>query len=77
MSKLPRDLPGDRLIRALGRAGWYRDHQVGSHVTLRHNAKPGKKLVVPVHPGHPLKPKTLQRILREAELTVEQLLELL
>ncbi len=77
MSKLPRDIPGDRLIRALGRAGWYRDHQVGSHVTLRHQEKPGKKLVVPVHPGRPLKPEVFQRILKEAELTVERLQELL
>ena len=77
MSKLPRDLPGDRLIRALGRAGWYQDHQVGSHVTLRQRENPGRKLVVPLHPGRPLKPKVLHRILREADLTIEQLRELL
>ena len=77
MTKLPRDVPGDRLVRALGRAGWYRDHQVGSHVTLRHLEHPGKKLVVPVHPGRPLKPKVLQRILKDAELTVEQVQGLL
>lgn len=77
MSKLPRDLPGDRLIRALGRAGWYEDHQVGSHVTLRHREMPGKKVVVPVHRGRPLKPKVLHRILREVGLTVEQLRDLL
>lgn len=77
MSKLPRDLPGDRLIRALGRIGWYVDHQVGSHATLRNSALQEKKLVVPVHPGRPLKPKTLQRIIKEAGVTVEQLRELL
>ncbi|MBI4590080.1 MAG: type II toxin-antitoxin system HicA family toxin [Candidatus Rokubacteria bacterium] len=77
MSKLPRDVPGDQLIRALARAGWYQNHQVGSHVTLRHNEKPGKKLVIPVHPGRSLKPKILQRILREAELTIERPKELL
>lgn len=77
MTKLPRDLPGDRLIRALGRAGWYVDHQVGSHVTLRNPAHSGFKLVVPVHPGKPLKPKVLRRILREAGLTVEDLLKLI
>ncbi|MFQ5847593.1 MAG: type II toxin-antitoxin system HicA family toxin [Candidatus Methylomirabilales bacterium] len=77
MSRLPRDLPGDRLIRGLNRAGWYQDHQVGSHVTLRRREIPGKKLVVPVHPGRPLKPKVLHRILREAGLTIEQLRDLL
>ncbi|MBI2544387.1 MAG: type II toxin-antitoxin system HicA family toxin [Candidatus Rokubacteria bacterium] len=50
---------------------------MGSHVTLRHPEQPGKKVVVPVHPGRPLKPKVLQRILKEAELTVDQLRELL
>lgn len=54
MTKLPRDLPGDRLIRALGRAGWYVDHQVGSHVTLRNPAHSGFKLVVPVRIPSPL-----------------------
>ncbi|MBI5378716.1 MAG: type II toxin-antitoxin system HicA family toxin [Nitrospirae bacterium] len=77
MSKLPRDVSGDRLLRALSRAGWYQDHQVGSHVTLRHPELPGKKVVVSVHPGRPLKPKVLQRILREAGLTVEELRGLL
>ncbi len=77
MSKLPRDVAGDRLIRALRRAGWDEDHQVGSHVTLRHREMPGKKVVVPVHPGRSLKPKVLQRILREAGLTPEVLRDLL
>jgi predicted RNA binding protein YcfA (HicA-like mRNA interferase family) len=77
VSKLPRDVPGDRLVRALERAGWYRDHQVGSHLTLRHNTKPGVKVVVPIHPGRPLKPKTLQRILREAAMSADDLRDLL
>ena len=77
MSKLPRDIPGDRLVRALARIGWYRDHQVGSHATLRHHENPGKKVVIPIHPGRPLKPKVLQRILHEAGLTVDRLKDLL
>ncbi len=77
MSKLPRDVPGDRLVRAVLRVGWYRDHQVGRHVTHRHRENPGKNVVVPVHQGRPLKPKVLQRILHEAELTIERLKELL
>lgn len=76
MSKLPRDLSGDHLIRALGRAGWYRDHQVGSHVTLRNPQRSGVKLVIPVHVGRPLKPRVLSRILKEAGLTSEELARL-
>jgi len=77
VTKLPRDVPGDRLVRALGRLGWYEDHQTGSHVALRHPEQPGRKVVIPVHPGRPLKPGTLHRILREAGLTVEALRDLL
>ena len=77
MTKLPRDLPGDRLIRGLGKTGWYVDHQVGSHATLRNTQRPGVKVVVPVHPGKPLKPKVLSRILKEVGLTTEELLNLL
>ena len=77
MTKLPRDVTGDRLIRALGRIGWYRDHQVGSHVALRHQGISGKTLIIPVHPGQPLKPKILQRILKEVGLTADGLHDLL
>lgn len=77
MTKLPRDVAGSQLIRALGRNGWYVDHQVGSHVTLRHPQRSGARLVVPVHTGKPLKPKVLSRIVREAGLTVEELVQLL
>lgn len=77
MTKLPRDVSGDRLVKALGRAGWYVDHQVGSHVTLRNSERHGIKLVIPVHVGKPLKPKVLSRIIKEAGLTAEDLLQLL
>jgi predicted RNA binding protein YcfA (HicA-like mRNA interferase family) len=56
---------------------WYRDHQVGSHLTLRHSTKPGVKVVIPMHPSRPLKTKTLQRILREAAVSVDDLRDLL
>ncbi len=46
-------------------------------MALRHREVEGKKLVVPVHPGKPLKPKTLQRILKEANITNDQIRELL
>ncbi len=46
-------------------------------MTLRYSTIPGKKLVIPVHPDNPLKPKVLQRILKEADITVERLRELL
>jgi len=77
VTKLPRDVSGDDFIRALRKVGWYRDHQVGSHATLRNQDKPGKKLVVPVHPGRALKPGLLGRLLSEAEISADQLRDLL
>ncbi len=73
--KLPR-LTAAELLRALTRAGWYRSHQAGSHLTLRHPDRAGK-VVIPMHSGDTLAPKTLQSILDQAGMTAERLRELL
>ncbi len=75
MAKLPR-VTGKQVISALKKAEFEVIHIRGSHHYLR---KPeGSKLVtVPVHSGEILAPKTLQSILEQAELTTEQLIELL
>jgi len=54
--KLPRDLSGEEVCRALKRLGFEFLRQTGSH-------------------RHYVKPKTLQSILKQAEITVEELLE--
>lgn len=68
--KLPRDLTGDEICRALKRLGFVFVRQTGSH---RHYTKAGLHPCVPMHSA--LKPKTLQSILKQANITVEQLLE--
>jgi len=68
--KLPRDLSGDEVCRALQRLGFQFVRQTGSH---RHYTKSGLHPCVPMHRA--LKPKTLQSILRQANITVETLLE--
>lgn len=73
--KLPR-ITAAELLRALFRDGWYRAHQVGSHLALRHDGRPGK-VTVPVHAGAILAPKTLQSILDQTGLTADQLRDLL
>jgi predicted RNA binding protein YcfA (HicA-like mRNA interferase family) len=74
--KLPRGISGHRLVRALCRLGFYVDHQVGSHVVLRHRQESSRKVVVPAHSRQSLKPKgSLSRILKECGLTVEELQE--
>ena len=59
--------------RALERAGFTVVHQRGSHVKMRH--ADGRTAIIPMHPE--LAPGTLRSILRQAKLTVEELLELL
>jgi len=43
---------------------------------MRHEGKPGTKIIVPVH-GKPVKPGTLSNILKKAELSAEEIKELL
>jgi len=73
--RLPR-LTAREVLRALRRDGWHETAQVGSHLALRHDTRPGK-VTVPVHAGDILAPKTLQSILNQAGLTVDDLRNLL
>ncbi len=70
-------ITGIQVIRALRGAGWYPDHQRGSHVYLKHSDHPGKRVTVAVHSGETIKPKTLQTILKQAGLSLEEFQELL
>ena len=74
MVKLPTDLSGERLRRALERAGFICTRQRGSHMVLRRN-EPFARVVVPHHQR--IRPGTLRQILNQAGLTVEELIELL
>ena len=68
--KLPRDLSGDEVCRALNRLGFVEVRQTGSHRRLRRGA------FFPVAPMHrSLKPGTLQSILKQAGITLDDLLE--
>ena len=74
MTRLPL-VPGARLVRALERAGFALVRQRGSHIFLRH--PDGRTTVVPVHKGEDLGRGILRKILRDAELTPEEFVELL
>jgi predicted RNA binding protein YcfA (HicA-like mRNA interferase family) len=63
------------LIRALEKAGFRQLRQRGSHVRLAH--PDGRIVTVPVHAGQDVGKGLLRKILRDSELTVEQLLALL
>ena len=73
MIKLPR-VSGRQCVSALEKAGFYRKRQHGSHIILRRD-DPFAQLVVPDH--NELDRGTLRAIIRQANLTIEQLNKLL
>ena len=73
-AKLP-VVSGRDLAKALAQVGFHHDHQTGSHIILRHHAPPHRRLTIPNHKE--IAKGTLKNIIREAGLTLEELLEVL
>jgi predicted RNA binding protein YcfA (HicA-like mRNA interferase family) len=71
MTRLP-SLTGQRVIRALGKAGFRTIRQRGSHVYLRHDD--GRATVVPVHRGETVDRGLLSKIIRDAEMNRDEFL---
>ncbi len=63
-------------MRVLCRGGYELTHVRGSHHYLRRSDGAGL-VVVPVHGSRDLPPGTLRSLLRQADLTAEQLADLL
>lgn len=63
------------LIRVLGRMGFILFHQVGSHAQFKH--RNGRRVTVSVHAGQEIKRKTLQGIISDLEITMEEFVVLL
>ncbi len=74
MTSLP-SLTGKDLVAALRKAGFEIIRTKGSHNFLRH--PDGRTTVVPAHAGETIGPGLLAKILRDSELSREQLRELL
>jgi predicted RNA binding protein YcfA (HicA-like mRNA interferase family) len=70
MAKLRRPT-GNDLIRALRKAGFEAIRVRGSHHFLRHDD--GRATVVPVHSGETIGPGLLHKILRDCELSADEL----
>ena len=66
---------GERVVRALERAGFKVARVVGSHHIMRH--PDGRGTTVPVHSGRDVAKGTLRGILADAGLTVAELQRLL
>lgn len=62
-----------QLLRIFQRAGFYTDHQTGSHLVLRHPE--GRRTVIAIH-ARELKRGTLLGIIKQAGYTAEEFLRL-
>jgi len=74
MPKLPR-LTAREIVAAIEKAGFALARQSGSHAIYKNGA--GRRVTIPVHASRVLHPKLVKSILRDADLTVEKLQELL
>ena len=74
MSKLPA-ISGRKLCDALRKTGYLVDHQTGSHIILRQETPPYRRLTIPDHKE--IAKGTLMSILRQAGLTREEFEQLL
>jgi len=63
-------------LKALQRAGFFIDHQTGSHARLFHRSRPELKVTIPIH-NKDVPQGTLKSILRQAGISVEEFQELL
>ena len=75
MTKVP-SLKYTQIINALQRAGFHLVRQKGSHIRLEKPVPDGTiKLTIPAH--NPIKRSTLSHILKEARISVDELIALL
>ena len=74
MTKVP-SVHYEKIVNALRRNGWVVVRQKGSHIRLQKET-PDRimKLTIPAH--RPIKRSTLSHILKQAEISVEELLDL-
>ena len=73
MAKLA-SVKAKEVVRALGKLGFYKHSQVGSHATFKH--ADGRRVTIPVH-NRELRKVTLHGVLKDIDLTVEDLKDLL
>lgn len=74
MSKLP-VVSGIDVVKALSKLGYVIDHQTGSHMILRNEKPPHRRLTIPNHKE--LSKGTLRAIIKQSGLTRDEFLDLL
>jgi len=75
MGKLP-SLTARKVVRALKKAGFAEDRQRGSHLVLM-QPQTKARTIVPMLAGRTLQEALLRAILRDANLSIEEFLDLL
>ena len=75
MPKLPTNLSGQDIVKALFQLGYEIDHQTGSHIILRQQNSPHRRLTIPNHKT--LAKGTLRAIIRQAGLARDDFMALL
>ncbi|MBI2345546.1 MAG: type II toxin-antitoxin system HicA family toxin [Deltaproteobacteria bacterium] len=74
MIKLP-VVSGKGVEKAFQKIGYLFDHQTGSHIIVRHQHPPHRRLTIPNHKE--VAKGTLRSLIRESGLTVEEFIALL
>jgi len=74
MNKLP-VLSGQEVIKILRKIGFEVVRQKGSHVYLRHTD--GRATVVPIHKGRDIDRGLLRKIIRDAEISRDEFLDIM
>ena len=68
------NISGKDAVKAFLRAGWVREGQTGSHVML---TKDGQRATLSIPQHREVKPGTLRGIIRAANMTVDEFIDLL
>jgi len=69
MPKLP-VIKASKLLRILNKLGFYKFHQVGSHIQLKH--PDGRRTTLPYHPTQEIRRGTLKAIIDDLDMDVEE-----
>jgi predicted RNA binding protein YcfA (HicA-like mRNA interferase family) len=68
-------LPPNKIIKVLEKVGFSKISQRGSHVKFKNNTTPQKTVIIPMHTE--IAKGTLKSILEQADITLDDFLELL
>lgn len=63
------------LLVTLKKLGFYKHHQVGSHIQLKH--PDGRRVTIPYHPSKEIRRGTLKAIIYDLDMTVEEFVKAL